>query len=169
MSAFFNIKAMLDDLKKLIDDIGQFDLKQEIIKIVGENTELLAELQTMQWDEGRGVDGEFIRPFYSENPYFRTPDAAKKYATWKQKAFPNPQRPYDVPNLYINGYLWKSLYAEVKGEEFEIESAAPFADDVFATHKNARGLNPDSMAKFSERVILPNLKEVFKTKIGIEI
>jgi len=158
---------MLDDLKKFIDDLEAFDAKAEVIAIIGEKTEMLAELQSEQWMEGRGVDGEYIRPYYSENPYFKNKDAAVRYARWKQKITPNPERPFDVPNLYINGYLHSSVFAKVIDDEVEIDSLVSFADEVFRTHENAVGLSAKMRLLFAEQVVLPNFEDVLKEKTGL--
>ncbi len=173
MPAFFNLTDMaLDALKKLIDDLGAFDTQKEVVDIIEANTDLIVEMQSDQWMEGRGVDGEFLRPFYSENPYFKSKESAARYAKWKQKITPNPQRPDDVPNLYINGYLHSLLYADVYGEGsldamLKIDSDAPFAPKVFSVHKNALGLNEEKRLLFAENVTLPEFKKILQEKTGL--
>jgi hypothetical protein len=169
MSAFFNKMDMGLDLKELIDSIEVFDPEAEVIQIVEENTAKIADMQRDQMLEGRGVDGDFIRPYYSENPYFKTPEAAKRYAKWKQKITPNPQRPEDVPNLTINNFFHNSLSSKVDGDEFEIETDASFGEDVFSVHKNARGLNEEKRLLFAENITLPKFAQVLKEKTGLEI
>jgi hypothetical protein len=151
---------MLDNIKQLLTGLGEFDAEKELQEIVSSHPEKLSDLQRDQMMEGRGVDGEFIRPFYSENPYFKSKESADRYANWKQKITPNPQRPKDVPNLYINGYFHDSLYTKFMGNEFEMESNASFGDNVFNVHKNAQGLNEE------KRLLFLN---VLLVKTGLEL
>ena len=165
---------MLDNLEKFMEELKAFDARDELASIVEAHTDLIIDMQSDQWMEGRGVDGEYIRPFYSENPYFKTPEAAERYAKWKQKITPNPQRPVDVPNLYINGYLHSTLYAIVTGKDtldpqFMIDAEAGFADRAFAVHKNAVGLNEEKRLLFAENITLTEFAKVLKLKTGLEI
>lgn len=157
------------NLGDLIQALETFDPEKEVATIIEGHTDKLADLQRDQWMEGRGVDGEYIRPFYSENPYFKSPEAAARYAKWKAKITPNPQRPEDVPNLYINGYLHDSLYAEVVGDTFKIDSDVSFSQDAFEVHKNALGLDEEKRLLFAENITLPEFKEVLKEKTGLTI
>lgn len=168
MSAFFNMNQ-ITDIRKLIDDLKGFNAGDVLQEIVENNLELLADLQRDQWMEGRGGDGEFIRPYYSENPYFKTPESAKKYAKWKQIITPNPQRPEDVPNLFINGYLHSSLYTSLRQDVFDITSDVDFAPKVFDVHKNAQGLNEEKRLLFAENITLPEFSKVLKEKTGLEL
>lgn len=161
--------AIITDISKFIEDLEGFDPKGELIAIVEDHTELLADLQRDQMLEGRGVDGEYIRPYYSENPYFKTPEAAARYAKWKSIITPNPQRPEDVPNLIINGMFHDSIFAKVSGDEFEMETSASFGEDVFRVHENARGLDEDKRLLFAEEITLPQFKEALLLKTGLEM
>lgn len=154
-------------LKQLIDDLDKFDSHQVLLEIVEKNQEVIVDLQSEQWLEGRGVDGDFIRPFYSENPYFKTRDAATRYARWKAKITPNPERPFDVPNLYINGYLHGSLFVRFSGDEFEPDSTVSFADDAFSVHANAKGLNAKTRLQFAEQITLPQFAAALLEKTGL--
>lgn len=160
---------MLDDFENRIASLGAFDFGQELETIVEQNTDEIVDLQRKQMLEGRGADGEYIRPFYSENPYFKSAAAAQRYAEWKQRIAPNPLRPLDVPNLFITGLFHDSLRAKVNGELFEIETDASFGQNVFDMHKNAQGLDEDSRLEFAETITLPAIQEVLLAKTGLKI
>lgn len=167
MPAFFNIRKMLDGMLDLINNLKNFDEEQAVIVIIEKNEEKIVDLQRDQMMEGRGVDGNFIRPYYSENPYFKTAEAAKKYAKWKAKITPNPQRPEDVPNLYINGYFHSSLFVKIMNDQFEIDTDADFGGDVFDVHKNAQGLNEEKRLLFAENITIPQFAEALKLATGL--
>lgn len=159
---------MADTLFEFIDKLKAFSAHDQVLTIVEDHGEMLADLQRHQMLEGRGVDGEFIKPGYSENPYFKTPEAGLRYGRWKQKITPNPQRPVDTPNLIINGFFHKSIYAKFNGDDFEMESDAPFGEEVFAVHKNAQGLNEEKRLLFAENVTVPEFRKVLHEKTGLQ-
>jgi len=159
----------LGQFKQLIDDLRSFDFEKEQQEIVADNSEKLVELQREQMLEGRGIDGEYIRPFYSENPYFKTPEAAKRYAAWKKRITPNDKRPEDVPNLFVDGTLHRSLFAKVENQTFSILTNVSFGEKVFEVHKNAQGLDEESRKDFGMSVTLPQITQRLKDKTGLLI
>jgi hypothetical protein len=159
----------LDGLKNLVNSLSKFNWEVELDIIVTNNLDKVIELQQEQMMEGKGVDGEFIRPFYSENPYFKTPEAAHKYALWKAKITPNSKRPLDVPNLYINGYYQGSIKARVSAKTLAIGSDSSISDAVEDVHKNALGLNAEKRLQFATEITLPEITKAFKEQTGLDI
>lgn len=159
----------LDGLKELMTDLQAFDFGQEMETIVEKYVDVLGDLQREQWSEGRGVDGEYIRPFYSEDPYFKSALAAEKYATWKEKITPNPKRPKDVPNLLINGYFYSTLRPKVDGMVFEIDSPSELGEKVLEEHPTAQGLNAEKRLEFAETFTLPEISEALLSKTGLKL
>ena len=102
----------------------------------------IADLQREQMAEGKGVDGEDLRPLYSEDlrqrgGWFLSGESAARYAAWKE-SLGNPyqagERNPDAPNLYING----KFYSEI-GVQFGIDAAVivpltPLASQVMAKY-----------------------------------
>lgn len=159
----------LDGMKGLINNLQAFDFGQEMQGIVHEYVDVLADLQREQMSEGRGVDGEYIRPFYSEDPYFKTAFAAEKYAEWKQKITPNPKRPKDVPNLFINGYFYSTLRPKLVASVFEIDSPSSLGEKVLEEHPTAQGLNAEKRKEFADMFTLPGITTSLREKTGLEI
>jgi hypothetical protein len=159
----------LDDFAQRIAKLQAFDFGKELETIVTDNVDAIADLQRDQMLEGRGVDGAFLRPFYSEDPYFKKPGAALRYARWKQKITPNPQRPLDVPNLIITGVFHESLTANVEGDLVEIETSAAFGDDVFDKFPKAQGLDEDKRLLFAETITMPAIKQALLEKADIKV
>lgn len=156
-------------MEKLINDLTAFDFGKELETIVEDHVDVLADLQREQMSEGKGVDGNYIRPFYSEDPYFKTPAAAERYALWKEKITPNPKRPKDVPNLLINGYFYGSLVSKVSSGIFTIDSNVELGEKVIEEHPNAQGLNEEKRLEFAETFTLPIIKTVLFEKTGLKI
>jgi hypothetical protein len=159
----------LDDLKNRIAALRAFDVKEEVRQIVDNSKDVLVEKQREQLLAGRGRDGEWIRPFYSENPYFATKQQAFAYAEWKATIEPNHGRPFDVPNLYIFGRFHASLFAVVTKDDYTIASDDPNAADIIGVHKNAIGLNDNSRAYYARVRLMPVFRVIFKQKTGMRI
>lgn len=166
-SRFF---SMLDNLLHIINGLQALDTEKEIITIVDHNKERLTELQKEQMLEGRGIDGEYIRPFYSENPYFKSRESADRYAKWKQKVTPNPKRPLDVPNLIVTGtLLHDKLMAKVMGNVFEIEPTNAKGKEIFNEHPNAQGLDEEKRLDFAVNITLPQFGYILEEKTGLKL
>lgn len=128
--------------ERLTGVIEEFDslvlrLALETNSIVGLNTSQL-------WD-GLDSEGNELRPRYSEDPFFKTQKAAKAYADWKQRITPNPKRNPDVPNLYINGYFYRSIMVKEIESALQLTTNDSFGSKVASEHRNALGLNKESL------------------------
>lgn len=75
----------------------------------------IMEQQHIQLLEGKGSDGEDLRPYYTEDlkprGYFKTPQSAANYMAWKETLnYPySVQRNSNAPNLYINGRFYSEM------------------------------------------------------------
>lgn len=159
----------LDDLKNKISALRSFDCKYEVQKIVDANKDDIIGKQRNQLLSGLDRDGEYIRPFYSENPWFKDKKAALRYAKWKASIFPDMGRPLDVPNLYITGRFHRSLFASITSDTYDIRFSDPEGASITAVHKKALGLNQVSKDDFKQNIFLPSFKQVFKQKTTFEI
>lgn len=153
-----------------MSNLEAFDFRKQLEITVNKYADQLADLQLEQWYEGRDRDGEYIRPFYSEDPYFKTEKQAKAYAEWKQRITPNPKRPEDVPNLIINGYFYSTIKPKISGDTFTIFSSDnDLGDKVLEDHPNAAGLSPEKRLEFAETFTLPELKFELVLSTGLLI
>ena len=159
----------LQGLKNQIERLRAFNWEKETVAIVVNNKTTLEDIQRDQMLSGKDKNGEWLRPFYSENPYFKKPGAAYRYAKWKSHISPNKQKPFDVPDLFIVGFYHKSVEINISGDKFKFRGTAPFAFNVENVHKTALGLNLDSRTIFIKTIFLPAIKEIFLTKTGFKI
>ena len=160
---------MLDNLLDIINGLKNFDTTKEVNSIVEANKDTITELQKEQMLEGRGADGQFIRPFYSEDPYFKSAASAARYAEWKSKITPNEKRPKDVPNLFIDGTFHSSLFTKIGGGVFSIETKSFVGEKIFEEHPNAAGLDEENRKEFATKVTLPEFGKVLEQKTTIRI
>lgn len=132
-----------------------FDLMNVITDILKDNSELIIEVNKDQMYSGKTSKGEYIRPYYSENPYFKKPGAALRYAQWKAKITPDSRRPLDVPNLYVVG----KFYGQLKYDpvNWTVGSSGNLADKVLSVHENVLGLSPENMGKITDEVLTPSV------------
>lgn len=80
--------------------------------------EVILSMQREQLMEGKASDGEDLRPYYTEDPYFKSKESAQRYAGWKQRITPNPKRNRNAPNLYINGRFHSGLIVWFRERDF---------------------------------------------------
>jgi hypothetical protein len=155
-------------IEKLVSDLEAFDFGKEMDTIVNTYADQLGDLQREQWYEGKDRDGNWIRPLYTEDPFFETPKQALAYAKWKQKITPNPNRPLEVPNLIINGYFYSTIKPKVEGRVFDFDTNE-FGDDVLADHPNAAGLDPEKRLEFADTFTMPEIRFSLFEKTGLYI
>lgn len=142
----------LDELNK---NVQVFDVKKEVKEILGENSELITDLNKDQLWSGKTNEGEDIRPYYSENPYFKKEGAAERYANWKAKITPDSRRKNDVPNLYVNGKFYSEIH--YNKEAMKLYTNGSLASKVTSVHKNVIGLNKESTAILIDDELTPKL------------
>ena len=155
---FTTMATGLQMLRKL-ESIKITDLVGDIID---GNSDKVAELNKKQLMAGKNNRGEFLSPKYSEDPWFKKPGAAKRYADWKKRLFPDT--PYDVPNLFIIGVYHNSISVKSIGNNARFNASASFASSIAGKYNNtALGLDDDSKGTaYREIVRTPLIKQLAK-------
>lgn len=103
----------------------------------------ILDLQREQMASGKSVDGQDLRPLYSEDlrqrgGWFLSGESAARYTAWKQ-SLGNPYeggmaRNSDAPNLYINGKFYSEIGVQFGTEAAVIVPLTPFASQVMAKY-----------------------------------
>jgi hypothetical protein len=103
---------------------------------------------------------------YSEDPFFKTPQAALEYANWKQSlGHSDSDKPFDVPDLFINGYTHHNLTVKVSGGKAVFQPEVPWATEVEDKYGGkAFGLAPDSKIDYRRSFLLPEMAKAIKAK-----
>jgi hypothetical protein len=143
----FFVKIMLDKLNKIIDNLENIrQIQNEVVSNVlsGKENEI-TNLQTTQFFNGKSSKNQDLRPYYSEDSYFKTIESAHKYIAWKERITPNAKRNPDAPNLYINGYFYSKINSEVNFSNLTIRTEGLFADKIAKKYDNLLGLNFESL------------------------
>lgn len=134
-------------------------LTRETGTIITDNVSKIADIQRDQLMKGLDSDGKPLAPKHSQNPYFKKEGAAKRYADWKAKKF--PETPYDTPNLIITGLYHSEIKIEVQGNKIRYFNTAPFAGSVTSTFKDKQlGLNNESKQKAWRIVRAPLVRKI---------
>lgn len=137
-------------------NVNSVDFKEIVIDSAMNEKELIAEFNKAQLWDGVTHEGYEIRPYYSEDPYFKSAQSAERYASWKQKITPNSRRNKDVPNLFVVGEFYKSIQAKRERDYIEVTSETTLGKKITNKFDNILGLNEPNLAELSE-TILPNI------------
>lgn len=115
--------ADFDGLYRVIHSIAS-GFEEECIKCMDENKNVL--IDCIQEQLYSGLDGteHLLKPTYDNDSYFNEPgpwqDQAERYKHWKERITPPlrgemlylPPRPVEVPNLFITGTFYDSIFAQ---------------------------------------------------------
>lgn len=136
--------AAAKDLKSRLDDGS---LMREVLQAHEED---IMQQQHIQLLEGKGSDGNDLRPYYTEDlqptGYFKSVETASRYRAWKESL----NYPYqvtwgntDAPNLYINGRFYDELGVKFDSETMTIEPQTTYAATIVNKYGlSLFGLNP---------------------------
>lgn len=140
------------------------DMNNVIGQAVGRNATAILDLNRSQLWDGKGTDGEDLSPNYLEDPFFKTREQAIGYAKWKQAITRNPNRNLFAPNLFINGFYYKSLRLTLAPEAFEIVAGNSFSMKIEQKYDAAEGLTEKNIEE-AGRIILDDVREIFSNEI----
>ena len=155
-------------LHELQRRLGGFDLITELSASVEETKDEIVALNKEQLLRGLDSDGNYLSPKYSEDPYFKSHESAKRYAEWKKKIEPKRDKPFDVPNLYITGRYHGTIDISVTQETMITTSDDPSAGSIEQKFTDViYGLNDDSKREYIPVVLVP-LKQRITGKLGFK-
>lgn len=141
-----------------IDEMLERWEKLDINKLAGEIIEQhkseYNELNREQMWDGKDSEDNEIRPSYLEDPFFKGNRAmAQHYMEWKQRITPNAQRRPESPNLFINGYYYRSLDLRIDGDFIQHTNTWSEGTDIDNKYSSIRGLSPLSIRTFWDKVL----------------
>lgn len=146
------VKSVIDSIDEIISD-----------EVMDHDDFIISSNKSQLWD-GKTFKNEDIKPFYSEDPFFKTKKQAEGYKKWKQKITRNPRRNPDAPNLYINGFFYSSIEAKKENNEVFIGTNSGFGSEVESGHKDIFGLTDEHWGELinlsSENIIKKIVNEI---------
>ncbi len=138
-------------------------------KVANDNKGILLSLNRDQLLLGRNTEGNLLTPDYLSDPYFKTPDAAKRYAKMKHGlekehsqriANPTiyPNKPRNTPNLIVTGPFQDGMFITISGSTYNISSTYSETPDIVAKYNDlVFGHSPESKQFFFNNYILPEI------------
>jgi hypothetical protein len=147
-----------------------FNLQNEVAGSVNETKEAMLSLNRMQLLRGLDKEGNYLSPKYSEDPFFKSKESAKRYAQWKKKIEPvKTDRPEDVPNLYIVGVFHGSIDVKANASDYTFTSSASFSGGVEGKFQGIYGLTAESKTEtYIPDYLLPSVQRKITSKLGFK-
>lgn len=121
----------------------------------------ITELKKIELSEGKTGSNKAIRPLYSEMPYYKD-----WYNEWKKKTIPTYKLD-DIPDLYIDGTFYSSLYTSyLGGGLFQTASdySKDFMRDVIAVHDQGDLLD---LTKSNTEIIAKDIENFFDRYLNV--
>lgn len=145
-----------------------FDIRREVAESIQATEDAYLVLNRKQLRRGRDKNDNYLSPKYSEDPYFKSKEAALRYANWKKSIDVQTDKPFDVPNLYINGRFHNSLHLVANTRVIDFISASPDAKGIEQKFNQNKiyGLTDESKAKYIPENLFPELKQRITSKLG---
>ena len=100
----------------------------------------IMEQQHIQLLEGKGSDGNDLRPYYTEDlkphGYFNDQQSASNYMAWKQSlSYPyTVGRNPNAPNLYINGRFYDEMEVRFEADSMGIFPSSGYAAQIMGKY-----------------------------------
>lgn len=135
---------MNERLSKMTEAAKQLNTRMQdgslVRGVLRNHADDIMEQQHIQLMEGKGSDGNDLRPYYTEDVqpsgYFKTVASARNYMAWKETL----NYPYSVirnsnaPNLYINGRFYSEMEVRFEADTLGIYPTSGFASEIMAKY-----------------------------------
>lgn len=154
------------ELSKRLNALYKYKLADIIVEILEKNIPVLIQIQKEQLYAGKNADGDNLSPGYSEDPFFKSPASAKRYAEFKAKIRKGKDsaifgsKDSDTPDLIINGRLiYDTIFASVNKNSLIISARTSILSKLEAKYKTPFGLNQKAWEYFMETYFIEDLQK----------
>lgn len=164
------IKEAFDNFNLFVDEF-----EQTVSSTVKNNRKDFIDYVQEQLYSGINGDGKRLSPSYLQDPYFKTPKAAKAYVKYKKRiTTPTPSylgipaRNENTPNLIIRGDFYDSITAVPISDGVRIETrGVSFGKDIESKYGSVIfGISGYGKRYFIKYVLSPELQKLFQ-KYGV--
>ena len=149
--------------------------EDKCVECMSSNQGVFVQMICEQMYSGLKGDGTYITPSYDDDPFFDEPGMwfhdSEGYKAWKGAITPPmsssllglPPRPYDTPNLFINGKFYSEIYSVAGDRQIEIQVVesgdgpsilGKYGDELF-------DIGSVAVQYFNEEYLIPNLQDFF--------
>lgn len=156
----------MNAFRRLSQNLKTLNIVEMIQSLMQENEALLLSLQKDQLNAGLDGEGNSFRLKYSQDPYFKSPEAGRRYGAWKHSMNKGtntlfPVRDVDTPNLRINGNLFHNLInISVTRGSLIINADSPIIVDLERKYGQALlGLSPIALTYYVEEILFVRLQK----------
>ena len=135
---------MNDRLSKMTEAARQLNTKMQdgslVRGVLRNHADDIMEQQHIQLLEGKGSDGNDLRPYYTEDlqpsGYFKSQQSASNYMAWKETLnYPySVTRNSNAPNLYINGRFYSEMEVRFEADTLGIYPTSGYASEIMAKY-----------------------------------
>lgn len=149
--------------------LNRFQLLSELADSVKETQNVIVDYNREQLLMGVDSGGNYLSPKYSEDPYFKSPESAKRYAEWKSRIEPKRDKPFDVPNLFITGRFHSGIDINVSKTEIDVFSHDANAGSIEAKFSTSiYGMNDETKREYIPKFLFPALKSRIEKQLGLK-
>jgi len=157
----------MNKFDEILNNLKKLNPEEEGKRVISKNLSWFEKANRGQMLEGKTKDNTEITPSYLNDPFFKSPETAAKYARWKQNITPNPKRRFETPNLIINGYFHASVQAIAQSNGLKFDTIVSLGRKITRKFKNVLGLTNTNIALFNKEFIKPSIKQHIKNTLKI--
>lgn len=140
-----------------------------ISRILDRHSLVLVELQKDQLYAGLNSKGDRLSPTYLNDPYFKSPLSALRYATYKEKLNQRmhnslfPKKDFEVPNLIVTGTLvYDTIFSNVSSKQLVISAKSSIINKIESKYNEPFGLSQVAWDYFTQKYLIPDLERELK-------
>jgi hypothetical protein len=152
---------LLNFANKMANLIDYLNIKAVEVVNEPQHDTYLVKLNKEQLLEGLTTKSTEIRPFHSENPYFKSDKQLEAYIAFKERIKPNAKRRADVPNLFITGKFHSEISKVSNANGFEITANGVMSQKILPDFDNVLGLTKENLNKVSKEILTPNILLIY--------
>lgn len=169
---------MRESIKRKIEQLKEYSVKLDnvpakVAEVAREYDDVLLNLNRDQMLQGRDAEGQVLAPSYLDDPYFKSRQAAERYARmkyvlesrhkariWNPQLFPDKDS--NTPNLIIRGDFQDAMFIRTSPDGFTIGSSYVDAPDIENKYPGLFGLAPESRVYFWNEFLRKELIKYLK-------
>ena len=161
---------VFDAVKKWTDNF-----EEKCFECMDSNQSVFVRAIREQMYSGLKGDGTHITPSYDDDPFFEEPGmwyhGSNRYKAWKGEITPPapgdmlglPPRPFDTPNLFINGKFHSEVFSQ-KGDrqiDIKVDETGDGPDIVGKYGEELLDIGGRATEYFNETYLEPHLQDFF--------
>lgn len=164
-------------INEVVNIIGKIadGLEEACMRCLNENSGAVLALIREQLYSGQDGEGKLLSPSYDDDPYFEEEGdwyhRSGDYKAWKYSITPPetsrtlrlPPRPYNVPNLWIDGTFYGEITATRRSDMLVVDPGNGNGPDIVDKYGDViLDMGPMAVEYFNATFMLPAIETFFK-------